>query len=135
VLLLWLFSCWRPMTLDQAFLATHNNDAKALARWLDAGGDPDAVLGDDSLLYVATGPKGGAEVLDLLLSRGADPELGSMGYIYSPIMNASSWCWHEGVKKLLEAGADPRPAVPVVCQGPGRETILSTLEAAIGPRR
>lgn len=132
MLIMWLLSCARPMTVEQAFAAVWRNDANALRRWLDAGGDPDAVLDDKSMLYVATGPKGGPDVLDLLLARGADPELGSMAYTYSPMMNAASWCWREGVEKLLAAGADPRAAIGLVCEGSDGEEIRKILENAAG---
>jgi hypothetical protein len=119
------------VSLEQTFGAVDRNDPTVLRRWLEQGGDPDATLGGRSLLYVATGPHGGAEVLDLLLAHGADPELGADGY--SPLMNAASWCWLDGVKKLVDAGADPRPGLVTVCEGPGAEPIVVYLKAQIDP--
>jgi hypothetical protein len=113
------------VSLEQAFGAVDRNDPAVLRRWLDQGGDPNATLDGRSLLYVATGPHGGAEVLDVLLERGADPELGASGY--TPLMNASSWCWLAGVRKLAEAGADPAKGIATVCRGPQSEPILAYL--------
>jgi len=82
------------------------NDTHRLSEWLSSGGDPDLIVGNESLLYVATGPHGGHEVLRLLLDAGADPNKGMV--TYSPLMNAASWCRLEACKLLVEHGADPK---------------------------
>jgi uncharacterized protein len=128
---------------QSAFTAADSNDARALGAYLDAGGDPNAKSpSGESLLYVATGPHGGKEVLLLLLQRGADPDLG--GGSYTPLMNASSWCWFDGVTLLVEAGADVnlrnadgRTALQEVCAGGGEQEkkVIAYLKERISKTR
>jgi len=95
-----------PKDIDRVFAAVDENDSGYVRRWLKAGGDPNAKdRSGQSMLYVATGPHGGDEVLEVLLSAGADPNIGHFGY--TPLMNASSWANDEAVALLLRSGADP----------------------------
>lgn len=88
------------------FAATDANDVEALRRYLESGGDPNLCHEDgSSLLYIATGPHGGIEVVRLLINHGADPDLGFGEY--TPLMNAASWVSFDAVKMLVEAGANP----------------------------
>ena len=92
--------------LPAVFRATYLNDASALSHQLRKGCSPNAKneIGE-SLLYVATGPKGGASVVRTLLQAGANPDAGHRKY--TPLMNAASWVNLEAVNLLLEAGASP----------------------------
>jgi ankyrin repeat protein len=123
---------------EVAFAAAYWNDEKALASALKQGTSPDArnAVGE-TLLYVATGPKGGVEVVRLLLRSGANPNAGQGRY--TPLMNAASWVNLEAVNALLEAGADPRivnergeTAIQVVGRAGGRErAVIHRLQQAV----
>jgi hypothetical protein len=116
-----------PVSIDEAFGAVDADDASVLRRYLNAGGSPNAISSSgESMLYVATGPHGGASVLRLLLERGADPDVG-VG-TYTPLMNASSWCWLDGVEILVQAGAD------VKRRNESAQTALQTMCEAGGNR-
>ncbi len=59
------------------FDAVDRNDASSVKQYLESGGDPNAA--DDagqSLLYIAIGPHGGMDVLQLLLEHNSDPNKG-----------------------------------------------------------
>jgi ankyrin repeat protein len=88
------------------FDAVWLNDARYVQTYLERGGDPNAkTTAGESLLYLATGPKGGRDVVRLLLDFHADPNLGAD--TYTPLMNASSWLFLDACKMLIESGADP----------------------------
>jgi len=120
----------------EAFAAVDADDAQTLRRFLDEGGSPNELADNGaSMLYVATGPHGGEAVLELLLERGADA---NVGYgLYTPLMNASSWCWLDGVRLLVEAGADlhrknerHETAMETVCKSGGdRDGVVAYLRA------
>lgn len=128
-----LLSACVNRVMSDPFAATNANDARSLSVYLDRGGDPDAKsTHGESLVYIATGPNGGKDVLRLLLERGANPNLGASSY--SPLMNASSWCWLEGVTLLAEAGADlnarderGHTALETVCIGRDRDKVVAYL--------
>lgn len=93
-----------PMT---APIAAWTGNAVWLREWLKAGGNANATdENGKTLLYLSTGPKGSYEVTKLLLEAGADPNLCKAGG-YSPLMNAALWSDLEGIKILLQYGADP----------------------------
>jgi len=116
-----------PPSVAEAFAAVDADDAQTLERYLNAGGNPNERSADgQTMLYVATGPHGGENVLRLLLARGAKPDIGFRKY--TPLMNASSWCWLRGVQLLISAGADIHlrneagaTALQTVCTGGGRD--------------
>lgn len=59
--------------------ALETGDSETVEKWLDAGMDPKMIWGSSPLLYVALARWSwdhGARLLDLLLARGADPNLG-----------------------------------------------------------
>ena len=131
-----LVSCAsRPVSVAEAFGAVDANDVGILRRYLDGGGDPNALAKNGaSMLYVATGPHGGEGVLRLLLERGADPNRGSG--LYTPLMNAASWCWRDGTRLLLDAGADihrknedGKTALETVCSGGTEREVVAYLRA------
>ena len=120
---------------DSPFAAVDGNNTVALRSYLEAGGNPNAQTpSGESLLYIATGPHGGEGVLRVLLEHGADPNVGAGSY--TPLMNASSWCWLKGVSLLVEAGADVsarngsgQTALQTVCSGGGdREKVVAYLQ-------
>ncbi len=82
------------------------NDSANVAKWLNEGGDPNYPLPDSSsLLYLATGPHGGNQVMELLVKAGAKINKGAGKY--TPLMNAASWTNYDAVTFLLDNGADP----------------------------
>jgi ankyrin repeat protein len=111
----------------EGFIFTHSNAEDGLKLWLKSGGSPNAKNNDGaSLLYVATGPKGGNQVVKVLLKAGADPNVGR-GSV-TPLMNAATWANAEAVALLLAAGANPllkdesgRTAMQQVGTAGGRE--------------
>jgi Ankyrin repeats (3 copies) len=123
---------------SNVFAAVQANDSTYVARWLEAGGNPNLLSSEnESLLYVATGPKGGYKVLALLLNGCADPEIGAYGY--TPLMNAASWVSLPAVEMLLAHGADPRRlnergeiAIDVVGQSGGKEqAVIAKLKQSV----
>jgi ankyrin repeat protein len=128
------------VTPDEAFQAVDENNPSVLRKYLSQGGNPDRLSEKgDSLLYIATGPHGGYEVLKLLLEAGANPDKGAGEY--TPLMNASSWCWLEGVKLLVEFDADPmlknskgQTALDTVCFSNGGERkVIEYLKSRMAP--
>lgn len=100
--------------------AVDDNQAGQVRDWLKAGGDPNQTNANgESLLYIATGPHGGNEVLEVLLAAGAKVDKGA--YEYTPLMNAASWCNLEGVQLLLKHGANPKGALGAVGWAGGAE--------------
>ncbi|MEX0627713.1 MAG: ankyrin repeat domain-containing protein [Cucumibacter sp.] len=92
----------------------------------------------ESLIYVATGPRGGISVLRALIEGGADLENGTRDG-RTPLMNAVHLCNVAAVRILLEAGADAARAGPagetmldLVCAEPAdqRAEIVALLETA-----
>lgn len=86
--------------------AVDDNNVVVVRLYLLLGGDPSGVdENGQSLLYIATGPEGGNQVLQLLLKHKADLNRGHKDY--TPLMNAASWDRPDMVKALLKAGANP----------------------------
>ena len=86
--------------------AVDGNEAGYVKKWLKSGGNPNLTNAyGESLLYIATGPHGGHEVLEALLAAGAKLEMGAGKY--TPLMNAASWCDLEAVQLLHNHGANP----------------------------
>lgn len=88
----------RPRTILEA---VERNDVEFVRSW---SGDANQVIEGEHLLDVATGPKGGSEVVRELLRKGANPNGDGKGY--SPLMNAAAWVNVDSVRMLLDAGAD-----------------------------
>ncbi len=87
------------------FTEVRNNDERGLMRYLAEGGDPNLVNSDgDTLLYVASGARGGFEVVEVLLLAGANAEKPSRES-RTPLHTAAAWCNERIVEALLNAGA------------------------------
>jgi len=83
-----------------------NNDSIKVEKWLKDGGNPNILLPDScTLLYYATGPRGGLAVTKLLVDAGANVDKG-VGK-YTPLMNAACWIAYDCVKYLLDHKANP----------------------------
>jgi ankyrin repeat protein len=90
---------------NEVFTQVRKDDAAGLSRYLGEGGDPNLKNPDgDSLLYVASGAKGGLSVVLALLQAGADTELVSREN-RTPLHTAAAWCNDRIVEALLGAGA------------------------------
>ena len=83
-----------------------SNDADAVEDWIDAGGDLRTRA--KRLLIEATGPKGGDEVLRVLLDAGADANAGNG----APLDNAADWGDLEACRLLVARGASPFITTP-----------------------
>lgn len=115
--------------------AVQDNQVGLVRDWLKAGGDPNQTnASGESLLYIATGPHGGNEVLEVLLAAGANVDKGASEY--TPLMNAASWCNLEGVRLLLKHGANPKGALAVVGGAGGAEQpVIDLLRSATNATR
>jgi len=91
-------------TIDSAVLA---NDARAVRAFIQGGSDFRRGVDGSDLVYLATGPGGGSEVLGELLRAGASPDGLDPRSPYTPLMNAASWVSLEMCQQLIDAGADP----------------------------
>ncbi len=143
VSLLLLVACQSSGGDDESpiFSVVRNNDANRLGQYLAEGGNPNVMNEDgDTLLYVASGAKGGSEVVRRLLTGGADPDLTSREG-RTPLHTAAGWCNEEIVRLLLGAGArtdiensEGKLAKDVVCSQPleRRERVLAILLSAQG---
>lgn len=115
----------RPSPPDPVVSAVRDNDAQRVGQYLAEGGDPDKLSpGGDSLLYVATGARGGIEVMRKLLIGGASINLTNPEG-RTALHNAAGWCHVPMVTELLDAGADPgvvdgsgQTPLDSVCSGP-----------------
>lgn len=114
--------------------AVEDNQAGTVRRWISDGGNPNLVdsVSGKSLLFLATGPNGGIEVLDVLLDGGANPNFPVSGD--TPLMNASMWVNSRAVRRLLAKGADPnakskdgKRAIDLVGEGSGRNEVIQML--------
>jgi len=129
-------------TLEFAVDSVLHNRPLMLQAYLLAGGDPNAQTPHGPLAYLATGPNGGEQVLDVLLKQGADPNIRFNGE--TPLMNAASWCALNLVQLLVQAGADldlrndrGQSAVDSVCSGPEylSNLTIAYLRTAMAARR
>jgi len=119
---------------SEAFSAVRNNDVAKLVQFFEQGVGPDAMNEDgDSLLYVASGAKGGFEVAQFLIASGADLDLISREG-RTALHTAAAWCNSQIVALLLDAGArtdiansEGKIAMDVVCSRPPqrREQVLA----------
>ncbi len=107
------------------FSIVRNNDASKLGKYLTEGGNPDLKDSNgDSLLYVASGARGGLEVVNLLLLAGANiDQTSNQGR--TALHTAAAWCNVDIVAALLNAGArtdimndENKNALDVVCSLP-----------------
>ena len=89
------------------YLAAINGDAAVIARLLEAGEDPNAVLtAEGETVLMLTSYTGNADAVKLLLARGADPNTQQFRG-QTALMWAAAEGHAEVVKMLLASGADP----------------------------
>lgn len=84
--------------------AIRRDDADAVGRWLDDGGNVDAVIDADESPLTLAARNRAARVVDLLLARGARPDL--FGVWPSALVHAVEAGDEAIVQRLLETGAD-----------------------------
>ncbi len=115
----------RPGPPDPVVSAVRDNNEQRVGQYLAEGGDPNRVSNNgEPLLYVATGSRGGIEVMRRLLLGGANIEAtNSSGR--TALHNAAGWCHVQMVEELLAAGADTSATdndgntpLDTVCSGP-----------------
>jgi len=140
-ILMMLAGCVQRMGKEpDIFKTVRLNEYAQVAHEINLGLDPNTVNGvGDSLLHVATGARGGYEVVDVLLKAGADPNaLTSQGR--SPLHIAAGWCQSDIVRRLLEGGADPhltandgRSPLDATCSSPEipRQEVVQILRDAM----
>lgn len=120
------------------------DDAAQVTQYLAEGGDPDfKSRAGDPLIYIASGPRGGVAVAELLVEAGADVNAVSAEG-RPPLHNAAAWCDLEMARLLLAAGADitktgknGEGVLDVICQTPEdrREAMVALLNAARASER
>lgn len=136
-----LIGCVQRMGEEpEIFKVTRANDAGQLVFLIDQGADPNMQNGiGETLLYVATGNRGGPAVTRVLLLAGASTAIKNNSG-RTPLHNAASWCTVESVQMLLDAGADPylvdndgRTPLDVVCKQPAqsRSVVIDLLRKAM----
>lgn len=126
----------RPGPPDPVVSAVRDNNEQRVGQYLAEGGDPNRVSSNgEPLLYVATGSRGGIEVMRRLLTGGANIE-GTNRNGRTALHNAAGWCHVQMVEELLAAGADPSATdnegnmpVDTTCSGPldVREDVITLL--------
>lgn len=141
VVIVGLVSACQPRESNEPIVvAVGHNDTDLVTQYLTEGGDPDLKnRNGNPLMYIASGPRGGKEVLGLLLNAGANPNALS-GEGRSALQNAASWCNMEIVKLLIESGAnvnlvgkDGEKPIDSVCKSPeGRRAAMIELFKAAG---
>ncbi|KAK4117813.1 hypothetical protein N656DRAFT_764948 [Canariomyces notabilis] len=65
-------------------------------------------------LGVGLGEAWAGDLVNLLLEKGADPSLASIRSNETPLLIATRMGWHEGIRLLLEYGADPNKGSPTL---------------------
>lgn len=89
-----------------------DNFSTSVRSYARAGGNLDQYdCAGNSLVFLATGPRGGPSVLRALVESGADPNAPG-GDGTPPLVNAAAHCNTDSVRILLEAGVDPGVAGP-----------------------
>ena len=99
-----LLGCSRQRSSIES--AVRANDAHAVRAFIKGGSDFRRGSDGSDLVYLATGPGGGTEVLRELLGAGASPDGLDSKSSYTPLMNAASWVSLEMCQQLIDAGAD-----------------------------
>lgn len=117
-----------------------DNFGTSVRSYTRSGGDINQTnCAGETLVYLATGPRGGASVLRALLDAEGDPDKGTADG-RTPMMNAAAHCRLDSVVMLLEFGADPnltdpdgKTALDHVCTEPEdqRAEIIAALEEAM----
>lgn len=106
-------------TIAAFYVAQHQNtDQPSLASHLDNGVPPNLKNGDDTLLTTAA-YYGNAPAVELLLERGADPDLQD-GNWRSPLAVAMLGKHYDIARTLFEAGADPQLGEPTALEIAGQ---------------
>ena len=97
--------------LDSIEEAMFAGDAGAVEALLKSGHDANG-SGPRGIPYVhvATGPKGRASCLRVILEAGADPDTMHNGY--TPLMNAASWLHVDSCRLLVQYGASITTRAP-----------------------
>lgn len=131
----------RAVSEDPVFDVVRDNDDGRVGQYLAEGGDPNRTNSrGETMLYVASGARGGTEVVRTLLLGGADVDLGNAAG-RTPLHAASGWCNVELVVLLLDNGAsaaatdnDGDKPIDVVCVEPveRRHAVISLLTEAGG---
>ncbi|MEM7456641.1 MAG: PQQ-binding-like beta-propeller repeat protein, partial [Planctomycetota bacterium] len=95
-------------TIDEAYLhaAARNEDVEAVRKALDAGVDVNAKTEYGSTALFFACDRGNAEIVQLLLESGADPNVTDTFYQATPMTWAQSKGHNEIVALLLKAGVD-----------------------------
>lgn len=127
-----LAGCQARQSNEPIVVAVAKNDRTLVAQYLAEGGDPNLVSRDgDPLLYIASGPRGGSDVLDLLIKGGADLNAKSTEG-RTALQNAVSWCDVDIAGVLILAGADVNitgkdgeRALDMVCKQPAEKRALT----------
>ena len=112
VLLAGVPACKKDPSLKQQLEDLRNADAanaKQIPQLLDEGATPNDYMGHKPLLSVAAAG-GSAEVVALLLKRGADVNLRSKGFGKTALFGAAAFGHLEVATLLLDAGSDPNAA-------------------------
>jgi len=83
----------------------HQGDLSSIRRYLSSGGDPNALVDGQPLLYIAMTGRDKIGVAEILLAAGADVNFGGKTMSF-PLLEAANWGHTDAIEWFVSKGAD-----------------------------